>query len=394
MPAGRTERDRFGNVTTETAWGTDGRLEDARVRIPGGWLRLEPRATNDAPWGASDRVWRIADAREHDVPLTLFAALDYARVDHIPPLADPERLPPGGGTALLNLIATLAAEQGRARLAYRGPYPTEQLFLALLECFRYVAPRDGDLPLSAFTHDVLEWEPAPHERLFTSGGATGEVYVQRRERVEKVVWQGRTYLRHDWQDVTRHAPRRLWDTPDGVVAGLWLFDAPLEDHLLLTADAARVQRLPLADDPTTAEPMDAAVVAGVVELAAAMSTPVLAPFVREAGAGIAMEWGPVARDLVAVGGGGIRVSNRLRGRVAARVAGRSPVEAASHALAGVGEIARLVGDELRRRARDRIVGLDVEAQQRLLAAAPSPVAADAAGITAAVRALLRAARTS
>ncbi|MBI3636201.1 MAG: hypothetical protein HY216_08305, partial [Candidatus Rokubacteria bacterium] len=165
MPAGRTERDRFGNVTMEMAWRSDGRLEDARVRIPGGWLRLEPRATDDAPWGASDRVWRVGGARERDVPLTLFAALDYARVDHIPPLADPERLPPGGGTALLNLIATLAAEQGRARLAYRGPYPTEQLFLALLECFRYVAPRGGDHPLSAFTHDVLEWEPAPHERL-------------------------------------------------------------------------------------------------------------------------------------------------------------------------------------------------------------------------------------
>ena len=71
--------------------------------------------------------------------LTLFQALDYARPDFIPPLFEPRRLPPGGGTTLLNLIAGLMKDQGVARVRYRGPYPTEQLFTALLECFRYEA---------------------------------------------------------------------------------------------------------------------------------------------------------------------------------------------------------------------------------------------------------------
>ncbi len=46
-------------------------------------------------------------------------------------------MPPGGGTAVLNLLAGLAADQGGGPVAYHGPYPSEQLFLALLESFRY-----------------------------------------------------------------------------------------------------------------------------------------------------------------------------------------------------------------------------------------------------------------
>lgn len=403
-PRRRLERDRHGHVTTELAWTPDGRLADARVRIPGGWLRIEPRASDDAPWGASDRVWRIGGAGGDDAPLTLFAALDYGRLDHIPPLADPERLPPGGGTALLNLIATLAADQERRRLVYRGPYPTEQLFLALLECFRYVRPDDGEHPLPAFMRGALAWEPAPHERLFVRREETGdeipgdeipgdEIYVQRRGRVEKVVWQGRTYLRPDWQDVARHAPHRVRDTADGAVAGLWVFDAPIEDHLLVTADGERGVALPVAPDTTPAEPMDAVVVDGVVELAAAMSAPALAPFVREAGAGLAVEWGPVARDLVAVTARGLRVSSRLRARVAERLGAGDAARAASHALAAVGEVARLVGGELRRRARDRVAALGAEEQRRLFTAPPA-AATDAARITRAAQAFLRAAPAS
>src|SRR5439155_370570 len=84
----------------------------------------------------------------------------------------------------LNLIAELAREQGAARLAYRGPYPTEQLFLALLESFRY-EPADAADPLAAFMSGGLAWTPAPHERLFAADG----LYVQRRGRVEKVVFE-------------------------------------------------------------------------------------------------------------------------------------------------------------------------------------------------------------
>src|SRR5439155_829533 len=160
--------DRLGNPVSELAWAGDGSLESARVRLPdGSWLSVEPRATTAPPWGLSDRLWRAERFPEPGgwagERLTVFEALDWARIDRIPSLAEPARLPPGGGTAVLNLIAELAREQGAARLAYPGPYPTEQLFLALLESFRY-EPADAQDPLAAFMAGELVWTPAPHQR--------------------------------------------------------------------------------------------------------------------------------------------------------------------------------------------------------------------------------------
>src|SRR5258705_9474986 len=142
----------------------------------------------------SSRGWR-------GTPLTVFEALDWARIDRIPALGEPARLPPGGGTAVLNLIATRAAEQSAGALTYRGPYPTEQLFLALLESFRY-EPEVPD-PLASFVAGGLTWRPAPAERLFVGD----DLYVQRRERIEKGVWRGITHYRPNGQDVAPHAPR-------------------------------------------------------------------------------------------------------------------------------------------------------------------------------------------
>jgi hypothetical protein len=74
------------------------------------WLTIEPRATAEAPWGPSDRVWH------EDAPLTIFAALDYSRIAFIPRW--PNRACPPAA-AVLNLIAGLAADQASA-VVYRG----------------------------------------------------------------------------------------------------------------------------------------------------------------------------------------------------------------------------------------------------------------------------------
>ena len=132
----------------------------------------------------------------------MFAALDWTRVNGIPPLAEPARLPAGAGTAVLNLIARLAADQRVPELRYEGPYPTEHLFLALLESFRWIGPGGAD-PLAAFMTGGLTWAPAPHARAFEPEG----VYVQRRARVEKIVVAGRAFYRPDWQGVGRRTPR-------------------------------------------------------------------------------------------------------------------------------------------------------------------------------------------
>src|SRR5207247_1737433 len=85
---------------------------------------------------------------------------------------------PRSGATALNVIAALAGDQGRSVLRYSGPYPTEQLFITLLESFRY-DPTTAD-PLAAFERGELDWHPAPHERVFTRGAC-----VHLRERVEK-----------------------------------------------------------------------------------------------------------------------------------------------------------------------------------------------------------------
>src|SRR5262245_27706070 len=121
----------------------DGRFLAARVRaLDGSVIAVLPGGAEHPLWGPSDRIVGEAGL------LTVAAALDWDRIDAIPPLADPTRLPPGGGSAILNLLAGLAAEQGARSLRYRGPYATEQLFWALAESFRFDAAESD--PLGCF----------------------------------------------------------------------------------------------------------------------------------------------------------------------------------------------------------------------------------------------------
>jgi hypothetical protein len=355
--------DRRGTVITTVQRTADGSLASAWVRIPGGsWLGIEPRATDDAPWGWSDRLWhaREPSSERRGTPLTVFEALDWTRIDRIPALEDPARLPPGGGTAVLDLIAALAVEQGVARLAYRGPYPTEQLFLALLESFRYEPSPD---PLAAFLRHDLTWRPAPTERVFVAD----DLYVQSRERIEKVVWRDVAYYRPDWQGVARHAPRRIVDGPDGVRCALWALGERVEDHLLLhvNGDLAKI----LAGEPSTlaSRRLPPSVWSGVVAAVAARGAESLAPFVESAAAALSLEWGPVAGDLARIGGDRVRISDRLRAVLAGRLATvTARADRAALGLAAIAEMAALVGDELRRRAQAELLGLPAAAQRAAL----------------------------
>jgi hypothetical protein len=383
-----TTRDRRGNLVSEVRWTAAGALESAWVKIPdGSWLGIEPRATTVAPWGLSDRLWHWCRGEGEPgadwsgdrepasdrgwpkqgargfVPVTIFEALDWARIDHIPAAAEPARVPPGGGAAVLNLIAELALRQGARRLAYRSPYPTEALFLILLESFRYEpAPPD---PLAAFMAGGLEWVPAPHERVFAADGLS----VQLRGRVEKVVFHGAAYYRLDWQGIVRHAPRRVRETREGVVCSLWALGRPLEDHLLLSADGTLLRVLEPGPVACVARAMPPAVAVGVGATVAVGSAPALAPFIRSAAGACALEWGAVARDLVALGPDRIRVSERLRRGLAEALAATPGRGArAAIALAAVAEIAALVGDMLRARAQAALAELPPEAQAAALEA--------------------------
>jgi hypothetical protein len=386
------ELDRDAGLVTALRWNDRGSLGAASIRSAyGDWIGVEPRATHHVMWGESDRLWWLGDgwgapSRE---PLTEFEALDWASIAHIPPLANPARLPPGAGTAVLNLIATLARDQGTARLRYRGPYATEQLFTALLESFRFVADRD---PLRHFLDGALEWEPAPHERRFPAAG----VCVQLRDGVEKVVLDGRAYYRLDWQSVRRHAQRRLHDTGGATVCSLWALGLPVEDHAIVSEGGDVLARIPPTSDSRAPDLLNPAIRQGIEAVLCAQSAPQLGAELRAALATLTIEWGSVSGDLVEVTGSQARLGWRLADVGAARIrAARSAAERLGRALELVVEAARLLGDAIRARAQAALAARPPVAQHAALgldrlnvetATAPPPPATDDSARTIALAA--------
>ena len=375
--------DRRGCPSAIVVWRPDGALATATVRIPdSSWVSIEPRAGEEAPWGACDRLWRGADAAARTAALTVFGAVDWARITTIPPLAEPARLPPGAGTAVLNLIASLAREQRMPRLAYRGPYPTEALFLALAECFR-PEPAADDL-LARFMANDLTWTPAPFTASFED-----IAYVQwRDDRVEKVVWEDRAYYREDWGAVRRRAPLRVHDDDDGVWCSLWALGTPLAHHLLLDANGAPHVVAPPGAAPDHARALAPTVRDGLLALVIALSAAPLAAPLREVADGIAFRWGPLALDLVRVTHDEIRVSSTFVAALARRLAQPATRDARAHlALGALTELAAAMADPLRLRAQARLAAADADAHA-VARERRDDVGDSARTITAAVAAVL------
>jgi hypothetical protein len=371
------EQDPHGTALSALEWRADGQLQHARVRLPDdSWITIEPGAGAPGPWGTSDLVTRDGQA------LSRLAALDWTRVDRIPPLAEPARLPAGAGTAIFNLLARLAIEQGVAVLRYDAPYPTEALFLALLESFRY-EPAQAPDPSGAFAAGALAWTPAPHDVAIEAGG----VWVQRRERIEKIVVNGRTYYRPDWHGVRRRAPRVVRDVGDTVRASLMLLGRMLEDHVVLAADGRVLDTPPCSPDSPSVAPLVPEVVAGLIATVMATSAPALANWIAVAARGVAFEWGPVEADLVEARDTRVRLSHRLTRALRDAVRGRPRADALAIGVVALREIADLVGDHLRLRAQLTLAAQPPAVQAGALQeSAPAP---DARAIAAAADALTR-----
>ena len=223
--------DRRGNLVAAFRWRADGALDRAKcLTARGVWLGVEPAAASHPAWGASDRIWLLETA-EPWAPreaVTVFQSVDYAAPDFIPPLAEPSRLPPGAGTAVLNLLAALMKDHGVARARYRGPYPTEQLFTSLLESFRY-DPAVAD-PFERFMRGApLDWLPAPFESHHLAPG----LCVHLRQEIDTVTFEGTTFYRTDWQGVVRREPRVVRSDGARVVCSLWALGRSLSDRLVL-----------------------------------------------------------------------------------------------------------------------------------------------------------------
>ena len=358
-------------LLAELRWSGDGSLAWARCLTAWEtWVGIEPRAATHPGWGVSDRVWLLGpgpgwNPRE---ALTVFQSVDYAQPDFVPPLADPARLPPGAGTAILNLLAGLMKDQGVVRARYRGPYPTEQLFTSLLESFRYDASAED--PLGAFIDGGgLDWHPAPFEQRRARPGLT----VQLRQEIDKVVVDGVAFYRRDWQGVLRREPRALRQEGERVVCSLWALGRPLENRVVLDGRADVIEERASPPDAAAPAPFEPVWNAALADLIARESAPALAGPIGHVMARLALEWGPVPGDLLAVRETGIRVSRSLRDAGRGWIGEVADQNARVERAGGFAlEVARLIGPAVRARAQGHLASLPADLQERALAEPTTP----------------------
>ncbi|PYO54199.1 MAG: hypothetical protein DMD83_22780, partial [Candidatus Rokuibacteriota bacterium] len=262
----------------------------------------------------------------------------------------------------LDLVAGLMKDQGVSRARYRGPYPTEQLFTALLESFRY-DPALAD-PLERFMDGGrLDWLPAPHERHHVAPG----ISVQLRQELDKVVLGGAAFYRLDWQGVIRREPRVVRREGERAICSLWALGRSIEDRLVLDRSGEVLEAPAAEPDRAPAAPLPPVWGPALGELIVRESAPALAASIREVVDGLALEWGAVAGDLTRADGARIRVSRRLRDSAIAWLAETPPgAGRAERAVQFALEVARLLGPTVRLVAQMRLEARSEEEQRRAL----------------------------
>lgn len=380
--------DRRGRLLLLMTWDAGGTLVRFKVRnLDGRFLGVVRHAASHLGWGQSDCVWALAGEGGFtlDRSLTLFRSVAYEDLDFLPPVDDPTCLPLGGGSTILNVLALLAQDQGKATLRYRGPYPSERLFATLRESFR--SGGEPGVARERFTREAeeaavqfkavepaVDWTPHPHERFFPAA----HTCVQLRDGVEKVYDRGRVYYR---PDVSVNAytvrPERLDNGKLSYVAGLSVLGHALEDHLVLDEGGEILERprrsctRPVRGPTRLSDEWKAV----LVRLIAAESTPLLQAELWPTMAQLAMEWGEMAGELWRVEGDTLVLHAGMAGAyrdALGRV--RSAGEGLLLAARFASELARLVGPLVRQRAQERLARLSPADQQvALLFAAQIPV---------------------
>lgn len=187
--------DPHGTLAWRLRWRDDA-LVHAWLRLPDrdDAIELEPSGDDDPLLGRCDRLLHRGQ------PIARMSAVAWAAPANIPAVDRPGALPPGAGTCVLDLVATLAQHAGVPTLRYRGPYPTAALFESLRHSFTI----DGDVALARQRFDdaleraawrglVVEPEvdlrPAPHRRSWPAPG----ICLQRRDGIERAWIDGRPY---------------------------------------------------------------------------------------------------------------------------------------------------------------------------------------------------------
>jgi hypothetical protein len=246
--------------------------------------------------------------------ITAMSAIDWLRPTRIPTVAEPARLPPGTGGALVNAIATLAERAGVRALRYAGPYPTPALYRTLLRSFRASADE------ATFTADVLgraarlasdelpvDFAPAPHRRVEIARG-----HVELRDHVERVVIDGASYERDG-------SPTRLARTTTGVAAEVWFGDAPWARIAALDASGALIagpHAPPPCASPVVGAAFPPALRAALAELIADAVPSPLADDARAAVTSRSLAWADLGVRAARRAGTGFEVHAALWDRLA------------------------------------------------------------------------------
>jgi hypothetical protein len=238
-PGGRVIRvvDRDGAVHAELAWAPEP-ADAARVTVrlgPGDGDRaliVEPPVDDPVFGRAHPIAIGAADGSGSLRRVTTCTPIDWRAPRRIPAIAAPGALPPGAGSALLDLIAVLAEAAGVAALRYAGPYPTAGLWQALAHSFRTTGDVERFTAGAAeralrLAHDEIpiDFAPAPFERAWIHGG---EVHI-RDDRIARVRLGGVAYTPDG-------SPGRLVADGAGWAAEVWFGDAAWARIATLSAD--------------------------------------------------------------------------------------------------------------------------------------------------------------
>ncbi len=252
---------------------------------------------------------------------TAISALDWARPTRIPTIAEPGRLPPGSGGAIMNVLAHLARRSDVGVLRYAGPYPTPALFRSLLRSFHTRATE------AEFTADVygramrltrdeiaIDFVPDPCERVAIPDG-----WIELRRGLERVVHHGVTY--EGDTGVARIVESDL-DPPPGErprAAEIWFGDSrycriatfDLDGHVL-----AGPFPIPTCQSPVLGRAFPDALRDAIADLVAEAVPPPLAADARDLIVARPITWADLGARSARARAGGIELHAALWDRVA------------------------------------------------------------------------------
>lgn len=302
------------------------------------WLAILPKAATHPVLGQCDLV---CGPFEHQgeamapeavrTPITPFRAVDWTAPEAIPPLAEPGRLPAGGGAAILNLVAIVAARAGIGALRYTGPYPTEGLFDSLHTSFA-LGEADAADPVATcarFTEGVeesamstvdktpaVDWHPRPFTWRWSEGGTCAQ---SRQAGVEAIYIEGRPYT-------LQGRSRRLIPTDGGFTAEVHLGGVCWAEIATFDPEGALVggpHPLPATESPMVGQPLPEGFRQALVRALPPRAPALMAPALGALLEAIPLEWGDAGADEAIIRDGRLIVHAEL----ASRLKGRPPGEA-------------------------------------------------------------------